>query len=169
VGPIFAESPIRALDGVPPEVADLYAQFGATIYARCRQILRDGPAAEDATQEVFFRIHKQLATVTAPREALGWLYRTATNHCLNEVRNGRTRALLIGGAPVPASPDTERGISERDLVLRLLRKLPEELALAAWLYHVDGLNQAEIADIVGVSRRTVIARLDRFARRAREL
>src|SRR4051794_24167638 len=77
-----------------PAFDDLYARFGPSIYARCRQILRDSAAAEDATQEVFFRIHPRLGTIAGPREALAWLYKTATHHCLNEVRNGRTRALL---------------------------------------------------------------------------
>jgi RNA polymerase sigma-70 factor (ECF subfamily) len=153
---------------VPAEIAALYAQFGPTIYARCRQILRDAAAAEDATQEVFFRIHKNLAVLAGQRQALGWLYRAATNHCLNEVRNGRTRAHLISSAPAPVAPDAERRISERDLVVRLLRQVPADLALPAWLFHVDGLEQSEIAEICGVSRRTVISRLARFARRARQ-
>jgi RNA polymerase sigma-70 factor (ECF subfamily) len=154
----------------PAEKADfeeLYARFAPTIYARCRQILRDAAAAEDATQEVFFRIHDRLARLDSPRHALGWLYRAATNHCLNEVRNGRTRTILMSKAPAQPSPDAEQHISERDLVVRLVRELPADLALAAWLYHVDGLEQAEIAEICGVSRRTVIVRLNKFSERAR--
>ena len=155
---------------VPAEAAgfaELYTRFGPTIYARCREILRDAAAAEDATQEVFVRIHTRLTRMEGDRHALGWLYRVATNHCLNEVRNGRTHALLIAKVPVPTGDDAERQISARDLVVRLVRELPAELALAAWLYHVDGLEQAEIAEICGVSRRTVISRLNKFAERAR--
>jgi RNA polymerase sigma-70 factor, ECF subfamily len=146
---------------------ELYAELGPAIYARCRQILRDPAAAEDATQEVFLRVHDQLDRLPGRREAFAWLYRTATNHCLNEVRNGRTRASLIRAVPAPHGPDTEQRISQHDLVIRVMRELPAELALAAWLYHVDGLEQAEIAEICAVSRRTVIARLNRFADLAR--
>jgi RNA polymerase sigma-70 factor (ECF subfamily) len=156
----FAEAPSTGFE-------ELYAQFGPTIYARCRQILRDPAAAEDATQEVFFRIHHQIARISSRREALGWLYRTATNHCLNEVRNGRTRALLAKSIPAVAGKDEELRISQRDLMVRLARQLPEDLALAGWLYHVDGMQQSEIAEIAGVSRRTVISRLNRFGERAR--
>jgi RNA polymerase sigma-70 factor (ECF subfamily) len=149
------------------EFEELYARFAPTIYARCRQILRDAAAAEDATQEVFFRIHRRLARLDGQRHALAWLYRAATNHCLNEVRNGRTHVLLLAMAPVQAAPDAETRISARDLVVRLVRELPADLALAAWLYHADGLEQAEIAEICGVSRRTIISRLNRFSDRAR--
>jgi RNA polymerase sigma-70 factor (ECF subfamily) len=168
VARLAAEANPPAAAPLPAEIAELYARFGPTIYARCRQILRDTAAAEDATQEVFFRVHKHLAGIEGQRQTLGWLYRVATNHCLNEVRNGRTRAHLINSAPAPSAPDAERRLSERDLVARVLRHVPAELALPAWLYHVDGLEQGEIAEVCGVSRRTVIARLDRFARRARQ-
>ena len=154
---------------IAAEFDDLYAHFGPTIYARCRQILRDPAAAEDATQEVFLRIHDRLAYMAGQRHALGWLYRAATNHCLNEVRNGRTRAVLMSTVPVPLGPDAEDQISKRDLVLRLVRELPADLALTAWLYYVDELEQSEIAEICGVSRRTVISRLNRFSRRARRV
>jgi RNA polymerase sigma-70 factor (ECF subfamily) len=150
-------------------VEDLYIQLAPTIYARCRQILRDAAAAEDATQEIFSRIQDHLARIDDARQALGWLYRAATNHCLNEIRNGRTHAVLLASVPTPAGSDSEQRFQQRDLVARLIRDLPEELALIAWLYHVDELEQAEIAEICGVSRRTVIARLHRFAEQARIL
>jgi RNA polymerase sigma-70 factor (ECF subfamily) len=155
-------------DSTDPFV-DLYTEFGKSVYARCRRILRDAAAAEDATQEVFSRIHEHLGRIPGKRAALAWLYRTATNHCLNEVRNGRTRALLVRAVPEPREPDAEIQLWQRDLVVHLVRELPAALALAAWLYHVDGLEQAEIAMICGVSRRTVISRLARFAEKAREL
>jgi len=161
----------NVISGAPPAdtkptVEDLYAQFAPTIYARCRQILRDSAAAEDATQEVFSRIQDNLARIEGAREALGWLYRAATNHCLNEIRNGRTRAALLAAVPTPSAPDAEQRFSQRDLVARVIRDLPEELAIVAWLYHVDEIEQAEIAEICGVSRRTIITRLQRFADQA---
>jgi RNA polymerase sigma-70 factor (ECF subfamily) len=146
---------------------ELYARFGATIYARCRQMLGDPAAAQDATQEVFLRVHRTIDRIRGPREAYTWLYRTATNHCLNEIRNGKLRPTLVAAVPDRAGPQTELRLSDHDLVARLVRAVPEELATAAWLYHVDEMEQAEIATICGVSRRTIINRLARFAEKAR--
>ena len=39
----------------------------------------------------------------------------------------------------------------------------------AWLYHVDGLEQAEVAEILGISRRTVVNRLAEFQERGRRV
>jgi RNA polymerase sigma-70 factor (ECF subfamily) len=161
---MIASSPHPATQAT---VEELYTQFAPTIYARCRQILRDAAGAEDATQEVFFKVQEHLARIDGVRHALGWLYRAATNHCLNELRNGRTRAVLLESIPKQSDHDNEERLSQRDLVGRLIGDLPEDLALVAWLYHVDELEQAEIAEICGVSRRTVITRLQRFADEAR--
>ena len=38
----------------------------------------------------------------------------------------------------------------------------------AWLYHLDGFEQEEVAAIVGVSRRTVATRLAQFSSNARK-
>jgi RNA polymerase sigma-70 factor (ECF subfamily) len=154
-------------DGEAERFDQLYERFGSAVYARCRQMLGEATAAQDATQEVFLRIHRTLDRIRGAREAFAWLYRTATNHCLNEIRNGRLRPTLVPTLPDRPGPPTETRLSDRDLVVRLIRALPEELATPAWLYHVDGLEQAEIAELCGVSRRTIIARLSRFADQAR--
>jgi RNA polymerase sigma-70 factor (ECF subfamily) len=151
------------------EFEDIYARFGPTVYIRCQQILRDPAAAEDATQEVFLRIHQRLARIRGTREALAWLYRAATNHCLNELRNGRHRPMLVDAPPERMGPSLEQQLLDHNLVVRLVRWIPEALVLPAWLYHVDGLDQARVAEICGVSRRTVSYRLARFANEARQL
>jgi RNA polymerase sigma-70 factor (ECF subfamily) len=165
--PIPRREPLAMADDRDQRFEELYGRYGATIYARCRQVLSDGALAHDATQEVFLRAYRALDRIRGPREAFTWLYRTATNYCLNEIRNGRMRPALVAVMPERSDPRAELRITDQDLVKRLVRQLPEELAMAAWLYHVDELDQAEIAEICGVSRRTVIARLARFSDQAR--
>ena len=146
---------------------ELYVRFGPVVYARCRQMLKDAAAAEDITQETFISAHRTLERLRSDREVLAWLYRTATNRCLNELRNGRHRPLSLESPPDRAGPAPDDRLHDHDLVARLTGALPADLATAAWLYHVDGHEQADIAEICGVSRRTVISRLGRFAERAR--
>jgi RNA polymerase sigma-70 factor (ECF subfamily) len=61
------------------QLTRLYRQFGPVIFARCRNLLGENAAAEDATQETFLRVHRHLERT--PEEALGWTYRIATNYC----------------------------------------------------------------------------------------
>jgi RNA polymerase sigma-70 factor (ECF subfamily) len=51
--------------------------------------------------------------------------------------------------------------------MRLVQQLPTKLAAPALLYYVDGLEQADVARVLGISRRTVINRLAAFVQRSR--
>ncbi len=146
----------------------LYRQYGPVIYARCAKLLNDQAAAEDATQETFMRVQRHLHKAPDSREALAWIYRIATNYCLNEIRDRKLRPQ--GQAELPERPGENLAaiLADRDLVARIVRRSPEKLRATAWLHHVDGLEQAEVARVLGSSRRTVVNRLAEFAENARK-
>ena len=146
-------------------LTELYRTYGPVIYARCCRLLGDRAAAEDATQETFMRVQRHLDK--APDEALAWIYRIATNYCLNELRDRRLRPELHDELPEPAGESFEAVLADRELVARVVRRCPEKLRAAAWLHHVDGLDQGEVARVIGASRRTVVNRLAEFAEHAR--
>ncbi len=83
---------------------------------------------------------------------VGWFYRVTTNQCLNVLRNEQRHRRLLASVPV-SSQSTSLPLSV------LLRGIPEDMQTLAVLYHVDELSQQEIAEILGVSQRTVSARL----------
>ena len=148
-------------------LTDLYRAYGPVIYARCRRLLGDGGAAEDATQETFMRVHRHLDK-TDSREALGWIYRIATNYCLNEIRDRKRRPELHEQLPEALGEDLEQLLADRDLVARIVDRSPEKLRVVAWLHHVDGLDQGEVARVLDISRRTVVNRLAEFTDNARK-
>jgi RNA polymerase sigma-70 factor (ECF subfamily) len=149
---------------------ELYRTHGRLIYARCRRLLGEGAAAEDATQEAFARLHRQLAKQPPLDDALRWIYRVATNCCLSELRKRRLRpeaqGLSLGEGPGASLSDV---LADRDGALRVIAGVPEKLAEVALLHHVDGIDQGEVARILGVSRRTVVYRLAEFEARARRI
>jgi RNA polymerase sigma-70 factor (ECF subfamily) len=151
----------------PPGSADLlqfYRAYGGIVFARCRMLLGNDTAAEDATQETFLRVQRHFRRkLPGPDNALAWLYRIATNHCLNEIRNARIRPLPMAAIPERAGEDLRERLAHRDLAERLVWAAPAPLRTAAWLFHVDGMEQEEIARLLGCSRRTVAARLAKFA------
>lgn len=149
-------------------LAELYRRYGPTIYARCRRLLRDEVAAEDATQEVFLRVFRHIETAPSDQAALAWIYRISTNYCLNQIRDRSRQAEPVEELPEQAGEHPEPPMIDRDLALRLLQRAPENLRAPAVLYYVDGLEQAQVAEVLGISRRTVINRLGEFANRARK-
>lgn len=99
-----------------------------------------------------------------------WLYRIATNAVTDHLRRRRRIAFL----PFPAShPDPrEHFDADRDAVREALRAIAPEEAIALVLRLHEGFSRAEIAQLTGVSERTVKDRLERgresFARAYRK-
>jgi RNA polymerase sigma-70 factor (ECF subfamily) len=152
-------------------LVELYRVYGATVYARCRRILGEGQEAEDATQETFLRIHRHLHKAPDTHQVLAWIYRIATNYCLNELRSRRSRPKADGELHDRASRDAplDHVLANRQLALRVLHEVPEKLRVPAWLHFVDGVAQTDVATILGISRRTVVNRLAQFETEARRI
>ena len=147
----------------------LYKTHGPAIYARCRRLLVDDALAEDAAQETFLRVHRHLDAAPSSDEALRWIYRIATNYCLNKIRDRKNAPFPVDElASIAGGEIGEERLANRDLASRLIREAPEQVRTAAWLYHVDGMDQAEVAEVLGVSRRTVVNYLANFARHAKK-
>lgn len=151
-----------------PRVAELYRKFGPAIYSRCRRLLKDDVAAEDATQEVFLRVLRHIESAPDDQAALAWIYRISTNYCLNYLRDRSRHAEPVEDIPEEPGEHPELSMLDRDLAMRLVMRAPEALRAPAVLYYVDGLEQEQVAKALGVSRRTVINRLGAFASRARK-
>jgi RNA polymerase sigma-70 factor (ECF subfamily) len=142
------------------------------VFRRARAILGDDDAAKDATQEVFLRAMKgmkgrgELASVDSP---IAWLYRVTTNLCLTRLRDSERRSSLLRQSQ-PASVATPEPAVDAALTVRaLLRDVPEDLQEIAICYFVDRMSQDEIAEIIGLSRRTVSYRVQQFLVLVRDL
>jgi RNA polymerase sigma-70 factor (ECF subfamily) len=144
----------------------LYVKYGSAVYGRCRFILRDPSAAEDAMQDVFARAMVNEGTFRAEASPLTWLMKIATHHCLNVIRSGTAgwhdeyaamqvvRGEAHGGAPA---------LEARDLVRKSLAKFDLETQQAVIHYWVDDLTLEEVAVTLERSVPTIRKRLRAFA------
>lgn len=127
-----------------------------------RRILRfyDRVEAEEVLHEVFVKVLENVDSFRSDASPSTWLYRIATNHCLNRLRNARRRRALLAEHGADLYPARVGSSQEAAFLLgELWKELPEELLQIAVYYHVDGMTHAEIAQVIGVSRRTVGNRL----------
>lgn len=152
-------------------VTALYRKFGTAIYSRCRRLLKDDALAEDATQEVFVRVLRHIESAPDDATALAWIYRISTNYCLNQIRDRSRQAEPTAPDELPEGDgdgSPELGLLDRETAMKLIRRAPEKLQEVAVLYYVDGLEQEQVAKTLGISRRTVINRLQEFIDRSRK-
>ncbi len=148
------------------DVEQLYAKFGPAIYARCKRLLKNGAAAEDATQDVFMKVLRHVDRAPGEDAVLPWIHRITTNHCLNVLRDSRRHAEPVEHVPELIDDEFEDSVVTRDFARRVLEKTPDELKAPAVMYHARGVEQSRVAQELGVSRRTVLYRLAEFTRRA---
>ncbi len=160
-------------EGAVPErerAAELYRRFGPAVYRRCLKLLRDREGAKDATQEVFVKLLRDISRFDDPVVALPWMYRVATNHCLNLLRDVRHRGEEGLGEWELADPlDGAASYPDRHLANAVLAQFDEGTRAVALGVLVDGMGHEELAGALGVSRKTVERRLARFLARARKL
>lgn len=150
------------------EISQLYRRLGPLIYRRCLRMLKDPDHARDATQEVFVRAVKHKETLKADRECLPWLYRVATNYCLNQIRDRKPTDDRLPEEFLQSGSGEHR-LAARQQVVSLLSEFDLKTQQIAVYSLLDGMTQEEIAKLTGLSRKTVGKKLSRFSERAQEL
>src|SRR6476660_6615370 len=155
---------------------ELYrAHAGKLFSVACRMV--GNPAdAEDLLQEIFLAAHRKLDGFRG-ESALGtWLYRLATNHCLDYLRSraARTNQLTDGLDDEPGRYETgraglaEQAVTKMDLE-RALAQLPEGCRAAFVLHDVQGLEHREVAQALGIAEGTSKSQVHKARLRLRSL
>jgi RNA polymerase sigma-70 factor (ECF subfamily) len=116
--------------------------------------------AQDAAQDVFLRLHRNLKIFTTAAEIRPWLYRVTVNVCRDLLRKRRRGEFELLDDTVAGSVEAQadRNIAfeqERALLAEGLRHLPEKERTALVLREIEGLDTDEVAGILGSSAATV--------------
>ncbi len=144
------------------QIKQLYLRYGPMVISRARALLRSEHAAQDALQEVFVRVLRSGSGFRAQASPMTWLYRVVTNYCLNRLRDERRRATLWSTyGPIGVQSHAVDASARMQLEQILSRVRPELQEIAVYALH-DEMSHDEIAEIVGVSRRTIGNRLAEF-------
>jgi len=154
------------------EISELYLRTGPLIFRRCLKLLGDPERARDAVQEVFVRATRHAARLRDDRGCLPWLYRVSTNVCLNALRGGRPaqrQTPFDEQALAPGGQGAEFLALSRLELLQLFEGFDEKTRHVVIYALVDGMTQAEVARVMGTSRRTVGKKLRAFLAQARRL
>lgn len=154
------------------DVATLYREYGYLVFRRCFVYLGDGNAARDATRDVFVRALRNETSFRAFADARTWLCRVVDSLCIERLRKRAPDA-----APSDTSDDAlaaSVAVSDDDidsllLVRRLLCRLDSSLLRLAVLFYVDEYTEDEIAEELGLSRRTVTKRVAQLLEHARTI
>ena len=141
------------------EVQRLYAQFAPVVFRRARVLLARDADAWDVVQEVFERMLTHGAGFRGEARPMTWVYRVTTNVALNHIRSRKLREPLLTVVPVEPSTSVDH-VESRQLLSRWLGRLSERELEVATLLFIDGLTQQEVADVLGLSRKTIVREVE---------
>jgi RNA polymerase sigma-70 factor (ECF subfamily) len=115
--------------------------------------------AEDVTHDVFVSLLESIERLDRDEELGGWLYRVTTRKCMTKLERERSRlrALMrwFVGGPSQVSQSPEAAVDVRrevDLVVAAFDELAPKERAAFSMYHLDGMDQAAIATVLGHSK-----------------
>jgi len=157
----------------PLDFEMLYEQHHRKVYSLCLRMLRNQADAEDLTQEVFLQVYRRLHTFRGEAAFATWLHRLTVNQVLMHLRRRPNEVVWTEPAE-----EAECSLAEQTLSTRLINRIDLEHAISqlppgyrtVLLSHdVKGLNQQEIAAVLGIAEGTAKSQLHKARLRLREL
>ena len=174
----------RCREGEEEAFSWLYERYRQRVLRTACRILRDPDEAQDAAQEIFFKVHRALTEWDPGKGSLStWLFRLASNHAVDRFRMMRRRLR----SQVPAFPD-DLVLSRHSLVddvptpyyalmnkekidalRRCIRALPPLQKRLFILRYLHGMKLGEIAQSEHRSLATVKGLLFRSTHQVRRM
>lgn len=175
-GGVDAGTVARAQAGEMEAFAELYEAYFPAVYDFLVRLLRDPDEAADVTQDAFLKAMRALASLREPAHFRAWLFSIARNAALNRLEARKRLAPLEppgeqGASPAFAVVDERRFADPAEvaaaaeaaaLIEEAARALdPRQLSLLD-LHVRQGLDTAEVAAVLGVTRNNAAVMLHRL-------
>ena len=170
----------RTLDGDEGAFTTLVKKYQKWVHTLVWRKIGDFHTAEEITQDIFLKVYKKLSTLKPPDHFPGWLYVIATRHCISWLRKKQQPTTSLDAMPTTELEElcylryeTARGEEasiehQRELVKRLLQKLPESERTVVTLFYLAEMTSEEVSAFLGVSPNTIRSRLRRARKRLKD-
>ena len=154
-------TPLRTLDdafslaraGNKPAFEQLVIENERLVLRTAWRLLGRREDAQDAAQEVFLRLYKNIVKIRDDSTVEAWLYRVTVNVC-QDVRR-KIGAQPTGSFVDRGEPATHDQAIEMDQVMAFIAELPDKERAALVLRELEGLSTGEVAAALGSSAATV--------------
>jgi RNA polymerase sigma-70 factor (ECF subfamily) len=159
-------------NGDPTAFEDILLAYQDKIYNLCRYMLGNAHDAEDAAQDTFLKAYQALPKFRPEASLYTWLYRIATNTCIDYKRKPVFESLFGASEEgerlihdrVSDDPSPERLYQSKQMNQALqegLARLSPKLRAVIVLLEIEGLSYEEIAETLDISLGTVKSRVAR--------
>ena len=167
-----AQLMLRFKDGDVSAFDSLFKKHTRRIVNFAYRFVRNREIAEELSQEIFLKVYENASGYQVQARFTSWLYRIATNVCLNEIRKPQFRIphqsvnsqRSYGGGEndrrlefgTTKGPDEIlEGQAVERVIKRALEQIPEKQRIAFLLSKYQELSYAEVAEVLEVSEKAV--------------
>jgi len=165
----------RSKQGDPVAFEELVIMHQKLIYNLAYRMMGNEEDACDVVQEAFLRAFKSLKKFNMKSSFSTWLYRIASNICIDQLRkNKKFRVYPMSYQDNFSENNTKFAVESDDLpeeqaerretrkrVNQAINKLPEEHRIIVVLRDIQGMSYKEIAEILKLNIGTVKSRINR--------
>lgn len=127
----------------------LIERYRSSIYALAFRMLHNHEDAADIAQDVFFKAFEALVTFRKKSSFHTWLYRIATNSCINYLRKYNTQQQIefatYHAARQSDTLDSLYKLELQEVVNTAIDKLPEKQKATVILRVCEGLSHREVS------------------------
>ena len=154
--------PVPDVRDDPAYFARLYDQYATDVLRVCYFYLSDREKAEHVCQDVFVRLMTTHPLLQPGREK-SWLLKVALNRCRDLWRGAWLKRVILGGPTfelIPA-PDEFSRRDDQQAMMAAINQLPATFKEVILLHYYQGMNIAEIAQMLELPEGTISSRLSR--------
>ena len=158
----------------------LVQRYQRQVYNLAYRMLGNAEDAGDLVQETFIRAYNALGTFRQDASFLTWLYKIASNLCIDHLRSRKAKGALsldveLAEGREPAADaracgpeDAAMRGSVQETVQRAIKNLPERYRLVVTMRHLQDMSVDEIATALDMPTGTVKTHLFRAREMLRE-
>ena len=146
----------------------LVETYQRPVYNLCYRMLGDQDEAEDAAQETFLRVYKNIKHYDHQRAFSTWLLSIAAHHCIDQLRKRRMLLVSMDSTPFIDPPDSLPGPEasfhikeDQGKVQAVLKTLSPADRAAVVMYYWYDFSYDEIAHSLSLTVSAVKSRLHR--------
>ena len=170
----------RTLAGDQAAFSTLVRKYQKPVHMLVWRKIGDFHIAEEITQDIFLKVYKKLQTLKNPNRFAGWLYVIAARRCFAWCKKKRIPMKSLDAMSTEELEELacaqyqveqqKECVSEgkREVVKRLLQKLPESERTVVTLHYLGDMTCEDISKFLGVSPNTVKSRLHRARKRLKK-
>jgi RNA polymerase sigma-70 factor (ECF subfamily) len=162
------------IEGRPESSGLAFRRFYPVVQMTLRRMLGPDGDLEDLAQDVFLRFFRKVRGLKKVESLRPFVMAIAIRRAQEEIRRRRVRRWFgpLVLSPLTLPPTTEMDPEAREVIVHLYGVIDRLRLTDRTIYilrFVEGLEQAEISEIVGISVSTVRRRLERLTKRVNSL